>query len=235
MDELWQATLAAGSMLADMDSDLTEIILLSLQVSCTAVIIAAVAGMPIGATIALCRFPGRRWLIVLFNALMGLPPVVVGLVVYLMLSRSGPLGVLGLLFTPTAMIVAQVILVLPIVASLTREVLEALWQEYDEALRSLAANWWQTLGALLWDARYMLLTALLAGFGRAIAEVGGVMIVGGNIDHVTRVMTTTIALETSKGNVAIALGLGFVLILISLTVNAAVYGFRVLGERTETT
>lgn len=230
MGDLWQAIAAAGALLWHMDDRLLEIVALSLQVSLGAVATAAVIGMPLGAVIALRRFPGRRVLIVLLNALMGLPPVVVGLIVYLLVSRSGPFGVLGLLFTPTAMVIAQVILVVPIVASLTREILETLWREYDEALRSLAASWRQSLLALLWDGRFMLLTALLAGFGRAIAEVGAVMIVGGNIDHVTRVMTTAIALEASKGNLSLALGLGFVLILLSLAVNAAAYGLRVLGE-----
>lgn len=230
MDDFWQAITTAAGLLWQMDARLIEIVSLSLQVSVGAVFVAAAIGMPLGAVIALRRFPGRRVLVILFNALMGLPPVVVGLLVYLMVSRSGPLGVLGLLFTPTAMVVAQVILVVPIVTSLTRETLEALWREYDEALRSLAASWPQTVLALLWDGRYMLLTALLAGFGRAVAEVGAVMIVGGNIDHVTRVMTTAIALETSKGNLSVALGLGFVLILLSVAVNAAAHGLRVLGE-----
>jgi tungstate transport system permease protein len=203
---------------------------LSLQVSLAAVAIAALVGMPLGALIALRRFPGRRVLIVAFNALMGLPPVVVGLVVYLLLSRAGPFGVLNLLFTPAAMMIAQIILVLPIIVSLTREILDTLWQEYHEALRSLAATPRQSLMTLLWDGRFMLVTALLAGFGRAIAEVGAVMIVGGNIDHVTRVMTTSIALEASKGNLPIALGLGIVLLLLSLSINIAAYGFRHFGE-----
>ena len=230
MGDLWQAFAAAGRMVWHLEPELLEIVALSLQVSVGAVAISAVIGMPLGAVIALRRFPGRRVLIVLFNALMGLPPVVVGLLVYLMVSRSGPLGVLGLLFTPTAMVIAQVILVVPIITALTREILETLWREYDEAFRSMAASWWQAFAALLWDGRFMLLTALLAGFGRAVAEVGAVMIVGGNIDHVTRVMTTAIALETSKGNLSIALGLGLVLILLSLAVNAAAYGLRVAGE-----
>ena len=216
-------------MIATFDADLWEIIGLSLQVSLTATAIAAMIGLPLGAAIALGRFPGRRVLIVVFNALMGLPPVVVGLVVYLLLSRAGPFGVLNLLFTPTAMIIAQVILVLPIIVSLTREILETLWQEYHEALRSLAASSLQSLVILLWDGRTMLVTALLAGFGRAVAEVGAVMIVGGNIDHVTRVMTTSITLEASKGNLSIALGLGLVLLLLSLTINMAVYGFKHIG------
>ena len=230
MDDIWRAIMTAGEMLRDLDPDLLEIVALSLQVSLAAVAIAALVGMPLGALIALTRFPGRRVLIVAFNALMGLPPVVVGLVVYLMLSRAGPFGVLNLLFTPTAMMIAQIILVLPIIVSLTREILDTLWQEYHEALRSLAATPGQALVTLLWDGRFMLVTALLAGFGRAIAEVGAVMIVGGNIDHVTRVMTTSIALEASKGNLAIALGLGIVLLLLSLGVNVAAHGLRHFGE-----
>lgn len=217
-------------MLATLDAGLLEIVALSLQVSLAAVAIAALVGMPLGAVLALLRFPGRRILIVTFNALMGLPPVVVGLMVYLMLSRAGPFGVLDLLFSPTAMIIAQVFLALPIIVSLTREILETLWQEYHEALLSLAASPRQILAALLWDGRFMLITALLAGFGRAIAEVGAVMIVGGNIDHVTRVMTTSIALEASKGNLPIALGLGFVLLLLSLSINLGAHGFRYFGE-----
>ncbi len=229
MDEFWLAMVTAGSLIWQLDGDLWEIIGLSLRVSLTATGIAAFLALPLGALIALGRFPGRRVLIVLFNALMGLPPVVVGLVVYLMLSRSGPFGVFNLLFTPTAMVIAQVILVLPIIVSLSREILETLWQEYHEALRSLGASPGQSLFALLWDGRAMLVTALLAGFGRAVAEVGAVMIVGGNIDHVTRVMTTSITLEASKGNLALALGLGMVLLLLSLSINIAVYGFRYIG------
>ena len=232
MDELGDAVWLAATMLRDMDADLVEIVLLSLQVSLTAVIVAAVLGVPLGAFLALRRFPGRRVATVVLNALMGLPPVVVGLTVYLMLSRSGPLGVFGLLFTPTAMIIAQVILVLPIIASLSRDVVATLWDEYNETLRSLSANWRDMMAALLWDGRYMLITALLAGFGRAIAEVGAVMIVGGNIDHATRVMTTAIALETSKGNLALALALGCVLLLLSLIVNASAQALRATGERT---
>jgi len=230
MNDFWQASLAAATMLRQMDADLVEIIALSLRVSLSAVAIAALFGLPLGALLALRCFPGRRLVIIAFNALMGLPPVVVGLLVYLLFSRSGPFGVFGLLFTPTAMIIAQVVLVLPIITSLTREILETLWREYDEALRSLAASARQALLALLWDGRFMLMTALLAGFGRAVAEVGAVMIVGGNIDHVTRVMTTAIALEASKGNLAIALGLGLVLLLLSLLVNAAAYAVRLMAE-----
>ena len=220
----------AVTMIAGMDRKLVDIITLSLRVSLSAVGIAALIGMPFGAVLALAHFPGRRTLTVLFNMLMGLPPVVVGLVVYLFLSRSGPLGVFGLLFTPTAMIIAQVILVLPILVSITRETIEPLSKEYHETFSSLGTRPHQALGALLWDGRFMLVTALLAGFGRATAEVGAVMIVGGNIDHVTRVMTTAIALESSKGNLALALGLGIILISLSLAINIAVYGVRVVGE-----
>lgn len=230
MEEVWQAFEVALLLIWAMDSNLAEVIVLSLKISLSAVAIAAVIGMPVGALIAFQRFPGRRLVTIILSALMGLPPVVVGLFVYLMLSRSGPFGVFGLLFTPTAMILAQILLVLPIVTSLTKEILESLWQEYKETLRSLGATKFQSLSALLWDGRFMLLTALLAGFGRAIAEVGAVMIVGGNIDHITRVMTTTIALEASKGNLSVALGLGFVLLLVSLFVSVAVHTLRLVDE-----
>ena len=230
MTELWLAVLSAANMLRDLDARLVEIIGLSLRVSLIAVSIAAVLGFPIGALLALQRFPGRRFLIVTLNVLMGLPPVVVGLLVYLMLSRSGPFGVFGLLFTPAAMITAQAILALPIIASLTREALEGLWSEYQETFRSLAASPTQSVTAVLWDGRFRLVTALLAGFGRTTAEVGAVMIVGGNIDHVTRVMTTAIALEASKGDLPVALGLGIVLLLLSLSINVLAYGLQVLGE-----
>ncbi|WP_259780490.1 ABC transporter permease [Aestuariispira ectoiniformans] len=231
MEEFWAAFETAGRLITTLDHDLIEIVGLSLQVSLTAVLAASVIGLPLGAILAMTRFPGRRILIVTLNALMGMPPVVVGLIVYIMLSRSGPLGVFGLLFSPTAMVIAQVLLVVPIVASLTRQVMEELWREYQEQLRSIGANPWQTLAALLWDGRFSLTTAELAGFGRAIAEVGAVMIVGGNIDHVTRVMTTAIALESSKGDLPMALGLGAVLICLSLAVNLAAYLVKEMGER----
>ncbi|SMX33604.1 Sulfate transport system permease protein CysW [Ruegeria arenilitoris] len=213
------------------DPDLWAIVMLSLQVSVLAVLISAVIGMPVGAALAVARFPGRRALIILMNALMGFPPVVVGLLVYLMLSRSGPLGVLELLYTPTAMIIAQTVLVTPIVAALTRQVIEMLAEEYSEQLRSLGVSRLASVPVLLWDARLALVTALLAGFGRAIAEVGAVIIVGGNINHVTRVMTTTIALETSKGNLALALALGTILIGIAVAVNAAVSALTLRTEQ----
>ena len=217
---------AAFDLILSLDSDLAEIVGLSLRVSLIAVLTAAVVGLPLGAAVALFRFPGHRVVAVVLNALMGLPPVVVGLAVYLMLSRSGPLGVLGLLFTPTAMIIAQVILVTPIIAALARQVIEDLWAEYGEQLRSLGCGPSRAIPALLWDGRYRLTTAVLAGFGRASAEVGAVMIVGGNIDHVTRVMTTAIALETSRGDLALALGLGIILLTLSLVINGAAYYVR---------
>ncbi len=231
MNDIGSAFDAALRMLARFDPDLVEIVALSLQVSLTSVGLASLIGMPLGAALALFRFPGRHGLVVLVNAFMGLPPVVVGLVVYLLLSRAGPLGTFGLLFTPTAMIVAQTILVLPIVAALTRQTIEDLWREYEDQLRSLGASTARALPTLLWDGRFALVTAVLAGFGRASAEVGAVMIVGGNIDHVTRVMTTAIALEVSKGDLALALGLGLVLILLSTTINAAAYLIRELAAR----
>jgi tungstate transport system permease protein len=212
----------AVRLILSADPELLAIVLLSLRVSLTAVAVAALIGMPLGAALAVGRFPGRGALIVLVNALMGLPPVVVGLSVYLMLSSAGPLGVLQLLYTPTAMIIAQVVLVTPIVAALTRQVVEDLDAEYAEQLRSLGVSRLASVPTLLWDGRRSLATALLAGFGRAIAEVGAVIIVGGNINHVTRVMTTTIALETSKGNLALALALGVILIALAIAVNAAV-------------
>jgi len=203
------------------DPRLWHIVGLSLAVSLSAVAIATVLGMPLGAAIAVGRFPGRQAVIVILNALMGLPPVVVGLFIYLLLSRAGPLGSLGLLFTPPAMVIAQTVLVLPIIAALARQSVEDAWREYEEQLRSLGVHGWRGALTVLWDIRFSLVTAVLAGLGRASAEVGAVMIVGGNIDGVTRVMTTTIALETSKGDLPLALGLGLVLIAIVLALNAA--------------
>jgi tungstate transport system permease protein len=206
-----------------MDPRLVEIVALSLQVSLSAVLIASLVGLPLGAALAVTRFPGRKTLVVVTNALMGLPPVVVGLVVYLLLSRAGPLGELGLLFTPQAMIVAQSLLVLPILVALTRQATEDAWSEYHDLLRSLGAGSLRAAATLLWDIRFALVTTVLAGFGRAAAEVGAVMIVGGNIDGVTRVMTTAIALETSKGDLPLALALGAILITIMLIVNTIAY------------
>ena len=221
---------AIGLILA-WDPDLIEIIGLSLRVTLTAVAISCLIGLPLGAVVGAFRFPGRLAVAVTLNALMGLPPVVVGLMVYLMLSASGPLGPLQLLYTPTAMIIAQTILVTPIVAALTKQVIEDLHREYAEQFASLGVGPFDRVGALLWDARYSLLTVALAGFGRAVAEVGAVIIVGGNINHVTRVMTTSIALETSKGNLHLALALGVVLLAIALVVNAGVMAVRASAVR----
>ena len=221
MEKIADAFSTALMLLVTFDADMVEIVVLSLSVSFSAVMLAALVGLPFGAFVAIARFPGRGAVIALLNALMGLPPVVVGLVVYLMLSRSGPLGFLGWLFTPTAMVVAQFALITPLVAALSRQAIQDLWEEYHELLRSLDVRLEAMVATLIWDGRHRLLTTLLAGYGRAIAEVGAVIIVGGNIAHVTRVMTTAIALETSKGDLALALGLGIVLLLISLLVNTA--------------
>jgi tungstate transport system permease protein len=226
VQDLLQAFSRAGALLIGFDADLVEIVLLSLRVSLTAVALAAVIGLPLGAALALARFPGHSAVVVGLNALMGLPPVVVGLIIYLLLSRSGPLGALGLLFTPAAMIVAQCVLITPIIAALTRQTIEDLWEELSEQLRSFGVDRGTAVGTLLWEGRVSLSTAVLAGFGRASAEVGAVMIVGGNIDHVTRVMTSAIALETSKGDLPLALGLGIVLLLMSFAVNALAHLLR---------
>jgi tungstate transport system permease protein len=222
---------SALSLLLGFDPALLAIVRVSLLVSLSAVVCAALIGMPLGAFIALNRFPGREASIVLLNALMGLPPVVVGLMVYLLLSRSGPLGSYGLLFTPQAMIIAQTILVAPIIAALTRQTVEDLWVEYRDELTAMNVGPFGRIATLLWDARFSLTTALLAGFGRAAAEVGAVMIVGGNIDGFTRTMTTAIALETSKGDLPLAMGLGAVLIAIVIAVNGLAWGARRVGER----
>ncbi len=223
--------LSAWQLIMSGDATLFAIVKLSLAVSLSAVVLAAVAGLPLGALLALMRFPGRSAIVVLVNAFMGLPPVVVGLAVYLLLSRSGPLGNLGILFTPTAMIIAQAILIVPIIAALTRQTIEDLWIEYRDELSAMDVGPLGRIATLLWDARFSLLTALLAGFGRAAAEVGAVMIVGGNIEGFTRTMTTAIALETSKGNLPLALGLGVILVVIVLAINAAAWGARVWSER----
>jgi len=231
VQELQSAFWEAGRLLLTFDSDLTEIVLLSLRVTLTAVFLGCLIGFPFGAFLAVARFPGRSLIVLVVNAFMGLPPVVAGLFLYLFLSRSGPLGPLGLLYTPAAMIIAQTILVTPIVTAMTRQVIEDLYQEYDEQFRSMGLSGARAVPSLLWDARYSLITGALAGFGRAAAEVGAVLIVGGNINHVTRVMTTTIALETSRGNLSLALGLGFVLITLSLLINAAVMSLRGSAKR----
>jgi tungstate transport system permease protein len=229
MIDLWDAFGAALNLLAGSDPGLMRIVLLSLRVTLSAVAIATLVGLPLGAGLGISRFRGRDTLVVLFNAAMGLPPVVVGLVVYLLLSRSGPLGGLGLLFTPTAMVLAQTMLVTPIVASLTRQVVEDLWSEYHEQLRSLGSGRLRAVPTLLWDGRYSLITSILAGFGRASEEVGSILIVGGNIANVTRTMTTAISLETSRGDLALALGLGIILLALTLAINAAAY---LIGQAT---
>lgn len=223
MNDILQGLIEAFWLIISLDTDLLEIVLRSLQVTVTAVLIASLIGLPLGALLALYRFRLRRFSIAMLNALMGLPPVVVGLIVYLMLSRSGPFGVFGLLFTPTAMIIAQVIIVTPLIASISHQAIRDLWAEYHDLLISLNTSKWQRMRTLIWDCRRSLLTASLAGFGRGIGEVGAIMIVGGNIDHVTRVLTTAIALETGKGNFALALGLGFVLIALAIVINLSIH------------
>ncbi len=231
MQEISYSVLEGLRLVATLELRLWEIVGLSLAVSLSAVAAATLLGLPLGAAFAVGRFPGRRAAIVVLNALMGLPPVVVGLAVYLLLSRAGPLGSLGLLFTPGAMVVAQTVLILPIIAALCRQAVEDAWHEYEEQLRSLGVEGLDAALTLVWDIRFSLVTAVLAGLGRACAEVGAVMIVGGNIDGVTRVMTTTIALETSKGDLPLALGLGIVLIAIVLGLNSAADMVKVAAQR----
>jgi tungstate transport system permease protein len=221
----------ALSLILSGDPTLYAIVRLSLFVTLSATLIAALIGLPLGAIVAFTRFSGRNALVIALNGLMGLPPVVVGLLVFLALSRSGPLGFLGLLFTPQAMILAQAVLIAPIIAALTRQVIEDFWAEYRDEFTAMQVGPWQRMQALFWEARFSLATILLAGFGRASAEVGAVMIVGGNIDGFTRVMTTTIALETSKGNLALAIGLGLLLIAIIMAVNAVAWSVRNWSER----
>lgn len=231
MQDYGQIFALAWGLIRSADPDLLEIIGLSLQVSLTAMLVSCAIGFPLGALLAIVRFPGRGFCLTVLNALMGLPPVVVGLIVYLHLSSSGPLGFLRLLYSPTAMVIAQAILITPIIAALSRQVLEDLHAEYREQFQSLAVPRLAAMRALITDARYSLLTVSLAGFGRGIAEVGAVMIVGGNIDHLTRVMTTAIALETSKGDLPLALALGTILLLISLLINGLVMTVRNQGQR----
>ncbi len=223
MNDMLGGLIEAARLLATLDRDLIEITARSLHVTVTAVAVASAIGMPFGAWLAVSRFRWRRHAIAVTNALIGLPPVVVGLMVYLLLSRSGPFGVLDLLFTPTAMIIAQVIVVTPLIASISHQAVRELWADYHDLMISMHTTKTQRIRALLWDGRRALLTAALAGFGRAIGEVGAVMIVGGNIDHATRVLTTAIALETGKGNFALALGLGYVLIVLAIAVNVLIH------------
>jgi tungstate transport system permease protein len=231
MQDFTGAIVEALRLLAAFDANLAEIVGLSLRVSIAATCLAALIGLPLGALLAIANFRGRAFAILLVNALMGLPPVVVGLIVYLMLSNAGPMGGFGLLYSPAAMIIAQTVLITPIVAALGRQTIEDLKQEYDEQLRALGVGPLRAVPTLLWDGRFSLLTACLAGFGRATAEVGAVIIVGGNINHVTRVMTTAIALETSKGDLALALGLGLILLTIAIAINALVMGLRATAVR----
>ncbi|MEP2639418.1 ABC transporter permease [Roseobacter sp.] len=223
MNDIYEGLVSAFWLVVTLDADLIEISLRSLHVSLTALVIASVIALPFGTFLAIRRFRYRRLTISLLNALMGLPPVVVGLIVYIMLSRSGPFGVLGLLFTPTAMIIAQVIIITPLIASITHQAMRELWAEYHDLLISLSTTPWQRIKTLIWDGRRNLLTASLAGFGRAIGEVGAIMIVGGNIDNATRVLTTAIALETGRGDFALALALGFVLIALAVGVNIGIH------------
>jgi tungstate transport system permease protein len=231
MQDFAAAIAEALRLIAGFDANLAEIVILSLKVSVSATILGAAIGLPLGALIAIASFPGRALAILLINAMMGLPPVVVGLIVYLMLSNAGPMGSFGLLYSPTAMVIAQTVIVTPIIAALARQTIEDLRSEYDEQLRALGVGPLRAVPTLLWDGRFSLLTACLAGFGRAAAEVGAVIIVGGNINHVTRVMTTAIALETSKGDLALALGLGLILLAIAIAINAAVLGLRATATR----
>ncbi len=231
MHSFTDALAEAFRLIAALDAGLAEIVLLSLKVSLSATFLAALVGLPLGALIAVANFPGRSVVILIINALMGLPPVVVGLIVYLMLSNAGPMGSFGLLYSPAAMIIAQTVLITPIIAALSRQTIEDLRAEYDEQLRALGVGPLRAVPTLIWDGRFSLATTLLAGFGRASAEVGAVIIVGGNINHVTRVMTTAIALETSKGDLALALGLGMILLTIAVGVNALVLGLKATATR----
>ena len=231
MESIGDATRTALALIAGADPTLAGIVGLSLAVSLSAVALATLLGLPLGAAVAVGRFPGRHAIVVLLNALMGLPPVVVGLAIYLLLSRAGPLGELGLLFTPGAMVIAQTVLILPIIAALSRQTVEDAWREYEEQLRSLGASGLRGAMTVLWDSRFSVVTIVLAGLGRAVAEVGAVIIVGGNIDGVTRVMTTAIALETSKGDLPLALGLGIVLIGIVIALNATAYLVKEAAQR----
>ncbi len=226
MPTLSTTLLDAVALLATFDAQVAEIVWLSLRVSGAAVVLGTAIGLPLGAVLAIGRFPGQQAAIVLINGLMGLPSVVVGVVVYLLLSRSGPFGAFGLLYTPSAMVIAQTLLVIPLMAAIARQVVEDAWQRYEEELRVMRFSWWQSVTTLLYDCRHSLMVAVLAGLGRAMSEVGAVMVVGGNIDRVTRVMTTAIALETSKGDLPLAIALGIVLVVVILVLNAVAFAVR---------
>ena len=221
----------AFDLVLTLDKDFFEILLLSMKVSCLSLLLTCLMGLPMGTYLAIKNFWGRDTVLIIFNAMMGLPPVVVGLIVYLLISRSGPFGWLGVLYTPTAMIIAQMILIIPIIVSLTAQIIEEINEEYKDLFKSLVISSYKALIACLYDARYSILTVILAGFGRAISEVGAVIIVGGNIDHLTRVMTTTIALETSKGNLSLALALGIILLLIALIINLILISLKTRAKR----
>ena len=223
MNDIFEGLAAAFWLVVSFDPELVEISIRSMQVTLTALVCASLIALPLGTFLAIRRFKYRRLTISILNALMGLPPVVVGLIVYILLSRSGPFGVLGLLFTPTAMVIAQVIIITPLIASITHQAMRELWAEYHDLLISLNTSQWQRIKTLVWDGRRNLLTASLAGFGRGIGEVGAIMIVGGNIDNATRVLTTAIALETGKGDFALALALGFILIALAILVNISIH------------
>jgi tungstate transport system permease protein len=231
VNSIAEAAAQAVGLVAAADPKLVSIVVLSLEVSLSSVLFSCLIGLPLGAAVAVSAFPGKRLVVVVLNALMGLPPVVVGLFVYLMLSRAGPLGAFGILFTPTAMVIAQTILIAPLMAALSRQVVADAWLEYREQLRSLGVTKLGAATTLLWDLRFTLVTLVMAGFGRAASEVGAVIIVGGNIDGVTRVMTTTIALETSKGDLPLALGLGFILLAIVLALNAGAHVVKESAQR----
>ena len=231
MSFLSDAIVSAVYLIANLDRDLIEIISLSLTITLSATLFASVVGIILGSAVALYNFPGRNIFTLLINTFMGFPPVVLGLFVYLLLSRSGPLGILGLLYTPTAMIIAQTLLILPIIIALTRQTIFEINKEYNEQLRSLGAEKFQIMKTLVWESRLTVMTIILAGYGRANAEVGAVMIVGGNINHATRVMTTTIAHETSKGNLILALSLGIILILIAFLINFAMQKIESISEQ----
>jgi tungstate transport system permease protein len=231
LQNIVDALAAACQLVLSSDPALVAIVSLSLGVSLTAVLLASALGLPLGAVLAVLRFPGRTAAVVTVNALMGLPPVVAGLLVYLLLSRSGPLGNLGLLFTPTAMVIAQVVLVTPIVAAITRQIVEDLWRQYRELYIFDGVGRIRTICSLLWLGRLSLMTAVLAGVGRAVAEVGAILIVGGNIAGITRTMTTAIALETSRGDLALALGLGIILLSLIAALNGAAHFLGVAARR----
>ena len=221
----------AFDLVLTLDKDFFEILLLSMKVSCFSLLLSCFVGLPVGTYLAIKNFWGRDTILIIFNAMMGLPPVVVGLIVYLLISRSGPFGWLGILYTPSAMIIAQMILIVPIIVSLTAQIIEEINEEYKDLFTSLVVSYHKALIACLYDARYSILTVILAGFGRAISEVGAVIMVGGNIDHLTRVMTTTIALETSKGNLSLALALGIILLLIALIINLILISLKTRAKR----